>query len=116
MPCAAPVMTTTLLCNLMNSPDEDYIVRCCKRVNLANVRRFAVEEVFQLIGGKKQADVEGAEQSVHRAGFIETHLVYEFFKNQRVIGEEIDPPFPIIKADGARNNLIDAAGILTSNH
>ena len=70
-----------------------------------------MQKVLQLIGRKAQSDVERAEQAVNRAGFIEAHLVNEFLENQRVIGEEIDSPFPIIEADRTRNDLIDAAGI-----
>src|SRR5919106_983244 len=70
---------------------------------------------MKLGGWKAQTDEENAKQSVDRAGFIEAHLVNQLLEHQRIIGKKIDAPFPIIEANGAGNDLADAAGVMTAD-
>src|SRR5271154_4894478 len=59
---------------------------------------------------ESDAEVERAELRVRRARFVEAHLVNEFLEHERIVGEKIDAPFPIVEADRARNNLRHFAG------
>jgi len=40
---------------------------------------------------------------------IETHFVNQLLENQRIVGIQIDAPFPIVEADRARDHLRDVA-------
>jgi len=51
------------------------------------------------------------EQRIHSADFVEAHLVDQLFEYQRIIGKEIDAPFPIIESDRASDDLSDVACI-----
>ena len=58
---------------------------------------FACEEGVELARRESQPDEESPEQPIHRAGFVEAHLVDQFFKYQRIVGEKIDAPFPVVE-------------------
>ena len=63
-----------------------------------------------------QPHEESPEQPIHRAGFVEAHLVDEFFKYQRIVGEKIDAPFPVVETDGTGNDLRDPPGVVAADH
>ena len=77
---------------------------------------FPSNKTLELADGKTQADVESAEQTVNRAGFVEAHLVDEFFEDQRIVGKQIDAPFPIVETDGTGNDLRHPAGVVAADH
>ena len=54
-----------------------------------------------MAGREAQTDEERSEKSVHCAGFVEAHLVDELFKDEGIVGIEIDAPLPVVEADGA---------------
>src|SRR5271154_3386235 len=66
---------------------------------------ISLKEFAEVGGLESDAEVERAELSVRRAGFVEAHLVNEFLGDYRIVGEKIDAPFPIVESDRAGNNL-----------
>ena len=62
-----------------------------------------------------QPDEERAEECVNGADLVKTHFVDQPFEYERVIGEERDPPLPIIEADRPGDDLLYLAGV-TSSH
>src|ERR1019366_1776876 len=74
------------------------------------------QQLRDLIDRHSQANEKGAERRVHGAYFIETHLVDQLFELQRIGGKQIDPPFPVIEADRASDDLLHLAGVTASDH
>src|SRR5579871_4623089 len=56
------------------------------------------------------------EHGVDGADFVEAHLVDQLFEDQWIVGEQIDTPLPIVKADGASDDLFYRSGITAADH
>src|SRR5438105_2999329 len=76
---------------------------------------FAAQEFFER--SRRHADpyIKLAKESVHRADFVEAHLVDQLLEDERIVREKIDSPFPIVEADGAGDDLPHFAGIAAAN-
>src|SRR3990172_3718027 len=83
--------------------------------DLSKIRSLPFEESAEIGGREAQAYVEGAELTVHGARLIEAHLIDKLFEYQRVMGEEIHAPLPIIEADRAGNDLGHLPGVSPSD-
>ena len=46
---------------------------------------------------------------------VEAHLVDQLLEDRRIVGEEIDAPFPVVEADRAGDDLRDLAGVLAAD-
>src|SRR5439155_26132316 len=77
--------------------------------------RPAVEEARQLGGGELQADEERAELAVPRTCLVEAHLVDQLLEDERVVGEKVDTPLPIVEADGTGDNLGHLLGVAAAD-
>src|SRR5262245_5507161 len=106
-------MIATLFCNLIfpPSPAPD-----AWRISLRKVRCFAFEQAAQVASREAKPDEKSPEKTVNCARFVEAHLVDQLLEDQRVIGEKIHAPLPIVEADGTRNYLNDPPGIVTPDH
>src|SRR6516162_8073382 len=60
--------------------------------------------------------MEGTEFGVARAGLIKAHLIDQLLEYERIVGKQINPPLPIVEADGARNDLIYLPGVAPPDH
>ena len=47
------------------------------------------------------ADVKGAKFGETGAGWVKTHFIDQLFKDQRVVSEQINAPFPVVKTGRA---------------
>src|SRR5262245_65954782 len=63
------------------------------------------EILRQLARRELQADVERAEGGVAGAPFVEAQVVDQLLEDQRVVGEQIDAPFPVVENDGPGDDL-----------
>src|SRR5207237_209233 len=59
--------------------------------------------------------IEMPELCIHRADFVEAHLVNQLLEHHWIVGEQIHAPLPIIEADRAGDDLLDLSGIPTAN-
>src|SRR5262245_40486852 len=84
--------------------------------SLSKARHFAFEQGAQIVRRETKPDEKRPEKTIHSAGFVEAHFVDELSEHQRVVGEKIHAPFPIVEADRTRNYLDDPAGILAPDH
>ena len=50
-----------------------------------------------------------AKSRINGANFVKTHLVDQLLEDQRVVGEQIDAPLPVIEPDRPRDDLPDLA-------
>src|SRR5271154_5655431 len=66
---------------------------------------ISLKESAEVGGLESDAEVKRAELRVRGAGFVKAHLVNEFLEHNRIVGEKIDAPFPIVESDRAGNNL-----------
>ena len=57
------------------------------------------------------SNIKVTEQRIDCADFVKPHFVDQFFEDQRLIGEKIDSPLPIIESDRTGNNLPNVPGI-----
>src|SRR5579863_8140293 len=57
-----------------------------------------------------------AEQRVNRADFVETHFVDQLFEYQRVVGEQINAPLPVVKTDRSADDLPDFSRVTAADH
>ena len=73
----------------------------------AERRHLALEVPRQLGRRELQADVEGPELRVPGRGLVEAHLVDQLLEDERVVGEQVDAPLPVVEADRARDHLRD---------
>ena len=46
---------------------------------------------------------------------VEAHLVDQFFEDERIVGEEVDTPLPVVEADGAGDDLFDFSGVAAAD-
>src|SRR5262245_40997272 len=86
------------------------------RLFLPPLRHLALQAARQLVGRELQADVERAELAVPGAGLVEAHLVHELLEDDRVVREEVDAPLPVVEPDRARDDLVDRARVVPSDH
>ena len=61
--------------------------------------RMTEDLPVQVAGAQPGCDDEWAELRVARARFVEAHLVDQFFENQRIVGEKVHAPFPVVETD-----------------
>ena len=76
----------------------------------------AAEPVGQVFEFEPDAYVEAAEEGVLGADFVEAHLVDEALENDRIVGEEVNGPLPVIETDGAGDDLADFVGVAAADH
>src|SRR5580704_3070561 len=79
-------------------------------------RSFDAEQLTELGRFAANRKVERAEFRIAGARLVEAHLVDQLLEHQRIVGEEIDAPFPIVEADRTRNDLRDLAGVAAADH
>src|SRR5262249_26065591 len=60
-------------------------------------------------------DEELPEQSVVGTDLVEAHLVDEFLEDERVIGEKIDTPLPVVEADRPGDDLPHRARVTAAH-
>src|SRR6266481_6396117 len=53
---------------------------------------------------------------VDGADLIEAHFIDEALEDERIFGEEVDAPFPIVEPDGARDDLAHVARVPAADH
>src|SRR5712671_2776648 len=75
------------------------------------LRQFSAQQFSQLCCGAAHSYVELAEQRIDGADVVEAHLVDQLLEDERIVGKEVDAPFPIIEADRAGDDLFDFARI-----
>src|ERR1700688_2373121 len=80
-------------------PGKVSLCLCASVVNDLLFRQLTAQQFLQ--GRSRAADshVELPEQGIHRADVIEAHLIDQLLEDQRIVGEKIDTPLPIIEAD-----------------
>src|SRR3954464_2690632 len=69
------------------------------------------EKVPDLRRRAADANEELPEQRVDGADLVKAHLVDELLELQRVVRKQVHAPLPIVKADGAGNDLLHFAGV-----
>src|ERR1700685_3223862 len=78
--------------------------------------RMTEDLPVQVAGAQPGCDDEWAELRVARARFVEAHLVDQFFENQRIVGEKVHAPFPVVETDRAGNYLRNLTCITPADH
>src|SRR5438552_10558747 len=56
-----------------------------------------------------------AEQSVDGADFVETHFVDQLLEYERIVGEKVDAPLPVIESNRTTDDLFDFSGIAAAD-
>src|SRR5882672_6499782 len=83
---------------------------------LFQLRQLSVEQRVDLLGRATQSDVELPEQGVDGADVVEAHFVDQLLEDQRVVGEKVDAPLPIVEADGAGDDLLYFSSVTAADH
>src|SRR5208337_3856664 len=78
-------------------------------------RQISFQQVVQPVRRTAQSDIEASEQRIHGADVVEAHLVDQLLENQGIVGEEVDAPLPIVKTNGAGDDLFHLSGIAASD-
>src|ERR1051326_7150867 len=65
----------------------------------------AVQELPKIATGATHADIECAEERVNSADLVEAHFVNELLEDERIIGEKVDAPFPVVETDRSGDDL-----------
>src|SRR3954471_6411809 len=73
--------------------------------------KLSGEKVRDLRRTAADADEELPEQRVDGADLVKPHLVDKFLELQRVVRKQVHAPLPIVKADGAGDDLLHLAGV-----
>src|SRR3954462_2337373 len=76
---------------------------------------LSVQQLPQAFRRTAQTYIKRPEERVHRAHFIEPHLVDQLLEDHRLVGEQGDTPFPIVKADGAGDDLLYFSRVAAAN-
>src|SRR4051812_35491057 len=77
---------------------------------------FPIQNLAKFVRGNSHPDKERPKRGVHGTDFVEAHFVDKLFENQRILGEQVDAPLPIIEADRPGNDLLHLSGITPSDH
>src|SRR6266478_5945302 len=77
--------------------------------------QLAFQKSAQLARRTTQAHVELPEERIHRADVIEAHLVNQLLEDQRIVGEQVDAPLPVVKSDRAGDDLPHFARIASAD-
>src|SRR5208337_523313 len=78
--------------------------------------QLALQPCAQLLHRQPNPKIELPEQRIHCAHFVEAHLVYQFLKDDRIVGEQIHAPLPIVHSDRAGDDLLHPLGVAPTNH
>ena len=82
-------------CLLGHEPSESISTQ----PSLQSASENSAQPPAQLLYRQTHADKELPEERIHRAYFVEAHLVDQFLEDHRVIGKEIHAPLPIVHSD-----------------
>lgn len=70
---------------------------------------------LEFVEGEAEGEKEVAEEAVDGGDFVEAHFIDQFLEDDGVFGEEGDAPLPVIEADGAGDDLLDASGVASAD-
>src|SRR5579864_492748 len=79
------------------------------------LRNLPVQELAQAAPGAAHPDIKMPEQGIDSADLVKPHFVNQFLEDQRVIGKQIHPPLPVIKANRTGNDLPYLAGVAAAD-
>src|SRR6266849_7563655 len=77
--------------------------------------QVSFQQFVQAVRRTAQSDVETSEQGIDGAYVVEAHFVDQLLENQGIVGEEVDTPLPVVKTDGAGDDLFHFSGIAASD-
>src|SRR5262245_25626410 len=86
-----------------------------KRGGLLERRQLAAEQASQTGTGAAHADIEFSKERIDRADFVKAHLVDQALEDQRIVGEQVDAPLPVVEADRAGDDLLHRPGITAAH-
>src|SRR5665213_1444944 len=69
----------------------------------------------QLVYLQTDSDIELAEEGVLGADFVKPHFVDELFEYDRIVGEEVDAPFPVVVANRPGDDLLHEFTVATAD-
>src|ERR1700704_1330811 len=93
----------------------EMVVSLGGRNKLRLLRQASPQQFLQLRGRDPHSYIKMAEQCVYGADFIEAHFVDQLLKNQRLVGEKVDAPFPIVKTNRSADDLFHFSGVAAAD-
>src|SRR5438270_7597448 len=74
------------------------------------------QQLSDLRCGNANADVKRAEQGIDGADLVEAHLVNQLLEDQRIVGEQVHAPLPIVESDRAGDDLLHSSCVAAADH
>src|SRR5258708_20154435 len=87
-----------------------------KTTHCRSIRQNTIEQLVNASRGTPNSDIKRPKQGIQCTDFVKTHLVDQFLEDQRIVGEKVNAPLPIVKPDRSGNDLFHRPRVATPNH